>query len=80
MSDNRIDWQPKSEIREHRPGTKRAKLVRMMSRKNGATRAQLRRATDWDDKTLRDGLRLVHVALGYGIKEDEKGRLRVVGS
>ena len=74
----RIDWRPAKKIREHRAGTKRAKVIAMLSRKNGATRAQLMRATGWDEKDLRDGLRLVNVAVGYGVREDTKGRLRLV--
>ena len=77
---NRIDWKPARNLKDHRAGTKRAKVIAMMSRKNGATRRQLMRATGWDAKTLRDGIRLVHVAVGHGVREDAKGRLRLVGT
>lgn len=73
-----IDWPAKKEKKTHRPGTKRAVVVDLLSRKSGATRDDLMKATGWDEKTLYDGLRLVHVYLGHGIREDETGHLHLV--
>lgn len=54
-----------------RPGTKRATLVKLMSRKRGATLEQLAKATKWDEKTAMDGVRLVRVFCRYPVRRVE---------
>lgn len=57
-------------VREHRPGTKRAETVELLLR--GATQEEVSAATGWTGRDLYDGIRLVHKALGYGMREDAK--------
>jgi hypothetical protein len=55
--------------RPARPGTKRAKIIALMERPGGASMEQIRRSTKWDEKTARDGIRLVRVSSGYAVRE-----------
>lgn len=79
----RFVFPAKDEIKGHREGTNRAKLVEMMSRPAtaergaGATFDELRAATGWDEKTCYEGTRLVHYYLGYGMKQDAEGRITI---
>lgn len=67
------------EIKGHRDGTKRAKVIAAMSRAGGATIEEMMKATGWNYATCYRGIFMVHYDLGYGIKEDAKGRIRLVG-
>lgn len=77
----RFVFPARDEIKGHREGTNRAKLVEMMSRPAtaergaGATFEELRAATGWDEKTCYEGTRLVHYYLGYGMRQDADGRI-----
>lgn len=70
----------KKEIKNHRPGTNRAKLVEMLSAPGGATFDELVAATWGQDaamtpevqvKTTYEAARLLHFYLGYGMRMDE---------
>lgn len=69
----------KKEIKNHRPGTNRAKLIEMLSAEGGATFDELVAATwgkdaamakDVQIKTTYEATRLLHFYLGYGMKMD----------
>lgn len=64
------------EIKEHRPGTKRAKVIEMLT--PGATLEQVMAEIGWDRKTAYEGIRLVHFYLGYGIKTEDGGVIRLI--
>lgn len=66
------------EIKVARAGSKRAIIVELMKRPEGASMIEIHQATGWDLRTAYDGITLVHKQLGYGISEDDEGRLRVV--
>lgn len=74
----RMNFPVKSEIKNHREGTKRAMLIEMLSRKNGADFEELMEATGWDYKTCYEGVKLLHSYVGYGLREDENGRIRLI--
>ena len=59
-----------AEIKNHRPGTKRAMVVEMLTAEHGATFAEIMVATGWDRKTAYEGVRLCNLFLGYGMKTD----------
>lgn len=74
----RWDLPKAKQIRKHRTETNRCKLVHLMSRKSGASFQEMAKATGWDYKTCYEGIKLVHKILGYGIIEDEKGRIYLI--
>lgn len=76
---NGLNYPVNKPILEHREGTNRAKAIQLLSRKNGATVAEVEKATGWNTKQAREGIRILHSRLGYGIKEDDKGHVRLVG-
>lgn len=64
------------EIKAHRPGTARDKAVQVLSRPEGATFEEVAAATGWDKfKKCYEGIRLLHFYLGYGMRQDEAGRI-----
>jgi len=75
-----ISFPVKDLIKKHRPGTRRATTVDMLSRKNGATVQEVMDAINWDYKTAYEGIKLLHVYTGYGLQEDANGRIRLLGT
>lgn len=67
-----------AEVQPHREGTKRAKVLEMLGRPEGATLEEVRKANDWDVKTAYDGVRLIHTYLGYGLRTSAEGRIHLV--
>lgn len=65
-------------IKGHRPNTKRAILIDLLS--TGATFAECQEATGWDYKTCFEGMKLLNTFVGYGMEEDENGVIKLVGS
>jgi len=74
----RFVFPKKDEIKTAREGSKRAQVVALLSRPEGATLAEIMTETGWDEKNAYEGTRLVHFYLGYGMKQDENGRVRLV--
>lgn len=74
----RFVFPKKDEIKSCREGTKRAQVVELLSRPEGATLEEIMAATGWSQKDAYEGTRLVHFYLGYGMKQDENGRVRLV--
>lgn len=74
----RFVFPKKDEIKSCREGTKRAQVVELLSREEGATLEEIMAATGWSQKDAYEGTRLVHFYLGYGMKQDENGRVRLV--
>lgn len=66
-------------IKPHREGSKgRATVVRMLSEDEGATFEEIRKATGWSEKDAYEGIRLVHYALGWGMKTNpETGKITI---
>lgn len=61
----------------HQPGTKRALVVALLTRPDGATFQEVQEGIAqafpggaWDDRTTSEGIRLIAVALGYRLEED----------
>lgn len=67
---------PGDKVRDPRPGTKRAELVKML-RGKGATVAQVMQRIGWTERLAYSNIRAMD-RLGYGIVEDGKGRIRLV--
>lgn len=74
----RFVFPKKDEIKSCREGTKRAQVVALLSRPEGATLEEIMAETGWSQKDAYEGTRLVHFYLGYGMKQDENGRVRLV--
>lgn len=68
------------EIKSHRPGTKRAKTIELLSRKEGASIEEVMDANGWDKPTALEGVKLLHSYLGYGLTEDEEQRIYLTTS
>lgn len=72
-----FDLAPSKAIKEHRDGTARAKAIAVL--KKGATFAEVQQATGWKlHRHCYEGIRLLNTHLGYGVKEDDKGTIRLV--
>lgn len=74
------------EIKTVREGTNRHKLIQMLSSENGATFEECLAATwgqkkDMDEETQRktcyEAIRLIHYYVGYGMTQDEEGRIKL---
>ncbi len=76
----RFVFPAKDEIKGHRPGTHRSTLVELLSREEGATFEECQKATGWDKKTTYEGIRLLHYYVGYGMKQDDDGRIHLKSS
>lgn len=76
----RLTFPVKSIIKTHRSGTRRATVIKMLSRGNGATVQQVMdEIPEWDYRTAFEGIKLIHAYTGYGLEEDAKGRIRLIG-
>ena len=65
-ADTTFNYDRKELIKDHREGTKRAQVILML--KEGTTLEKVMSTIGWDRRTARDGIRLVHTLLGYGLK------------
>lgn len=74
----RMSYPPMGEVKNHRAGTKRARVIQMLSRKRGATFAEIQDEIGWDYATAYEGVKLLHTYLGYGLEEDDQGRIRLL--
>lgn len=63
-----FDFPAKDEIKGHRENTKRAKTLEKLLK--GATFEEIKQLNDWDDRTAYEGIRLLHIKLGYGLSQD----------
>jgi hypothetical protein len=72
----RFDWPPRGEVKKHRVGTKRAKALALLLRPEGATLEEVQETCGWDAANAYEGIKLLHGYLGYGVREDEQGRIR----
>lgn len=68
---------PRVRIKPHREGTKREAAIKLLSRANGGTFEEVQEACHWDYRTTYEGIKLLHVHCGYGLREDDKGRIRL---
>ena len=77
-----FDFSPKDEVRAPREGSSRAAVLALLV--TGATFDEVMAATwgkrkGWDAdkkrKTTYEGIRLCHLSNGYGLRQDEKGRI-----
>lgn len=68
----------KDEVKQAREGSKRARVVELLSRPEGVTHAQVMAEIGWDSKTAYEGIRLVHAFLGFGLREDADGNIFLV--
>ncbi len=72
----KFDYQPDPDgIREARPGTKRARVVELL--RAGTTLEDVQEAIGWNRMTAIEGIRLVATKLGWGMRQDEDGVIRV---
>lgn len=71
-----FNMSPLSEIKKFREGTKRATVIGMLVNEGGATFAEVMEATGWDHKTAYEGVRLINLYVGYGLRTDaETGKI-----
>lgn len=72
----KFDFWPDETPKQTRPGTKRDRLLGMLRQKNGATIEEVMAEIGWCYRDAVDGIRLIHVYVGYGLSEDDNGRIR----
>lgn len=77
-ADKKMNFPVAKPIKKHREGTHRAVIIGLLSRKSGATVAECEKATGWNMAATREGIRILHSRLGYGLKEDDAGHIRLV--
>lgn len=73
-----FDADPKAEIKDYLPGTDRAKIIEMLSRPEGATLDQIKTELKIDQKKAYQSVKLINTFLGYGLREDDSGRIFLV--
>lgn len=66
------------EIKEPRDGTKRAVVARLLRRKNGVTVQDVMKELHWSYATAYEGIKLLNTQNGFGLTEDENGRIKLV--
>jgi hypothetical protein len=66
-----MSWPARGDIREHRKGTKRATVLEMLRRPEGASFEDVKAACGWNDIQAYEGIKLLHGYLGYGIEEKD---------
>ena len=71
-----FNFEPMESIREIRTGTKREKVITML--RKGATIQQVQNSIGWDARTAREGIKLIHTYVGYGLAEDDQGIISLV--
>lgn len=71
----RFDCQPLAEQRPPREGTKRGIVHSLLQ--SGATVEEVMEATGWSSRYAREAIRLLHSMHGYGLRQDEDGRVTV---
>lgn len=62
-------------VKEPRENSKRAKVLEMLTRPQGATHEEVMKAVGWDRTTAYEGIRLLSKHNGYGLQQDDKGRI-----
>lgn len=66
---------PESSVKPPRENCKRAKVLEMLKSPNGATHEEVMKAINWDRITAYEGIRLLNKHNGYGLREDDNGRI-----
>lgn len=65
-----FDLKARPNIKPHRAGSKRGRVVELLSAPGGATFEDVMETIGWDRRTTYEGIKLLHVHLGYGLRED----------
>lgn len=68
---------PAETQKQLRPGTKRKRTFDLLSRPGGATVEEVREATGWNHDQALEGIKLLNIYSGYGLREDDEGRVGV---
>lgn len=68
---------PGPKIKNHRPGTKRAKVIELLQRPEGASMEEIQEATGWNPAQAFQGVSLINSYVGYGLREDDQGRIYI---
>lgn len=69
----------KDEIKGHRQGTKRAAVIALL-KAGPATIEEIQAETGWDRRTAIEGTVLLHKYVGYGMRQDDEGRIHLLES
>lgn len=73
-----FDFPKKAHQKNTRQGTKRAKVMELLSRPKGATFDEVMDTIGWDRRTTYEGIKLLHTSVGFGLREDADGRIHLV--
>ncbi len=76
IRDPSFDLKPARKLADVRENTKRARVIQMLAK--GATIQQVMSTIGWDRKTAFDGIKLLNTKVGYGLKSNDKGVIRLV--
>lgn len=68
-----FDLPARSQPRTFREGTRRADLIAMLF--SGATFEQVQDSFGWTYRNTHNQIRLLHVYHGFGVREDDEGRI-----
>lgn len=68
--------EPRARIKPHRAGTRRAKTVELLLRKEGAFLGEIQAECGWTPRQASEAVYLVHKHLGYGLRTGPDGRIR----
>jgi hypothetical protein len=72
-----FNYPPGPVQRKYWPNTKRAHLIKLLSRPQGATIEECQLAIGWKYYTCCQNIYLLHIYLGYGLREDSNGQIHL---
>lgn len=65
-------------LRNYREGTKRHRLIQLLTRPEGATFDEIQEEIGWTYKVAYENVKLLNDYVGFGLSEDDLGRIRIV--
>lgn len=75
----KFNYPCRGQVRPWKPGTKRARLIDLLRRPEGATFEECMDTCGWDFRAAQGSIRALWDDLGFGLTEDDQGRIRLVG-
>jgi len=72
-----FNFPPRPPMRKYRQKTKRAKLIALLNRPQGATFDEIQEDIGWTYRVAFDNVKLLNDYVGFGLSEGEDGRIRI---
>lgn len=72
-----FNFPPRPPVRAYRQNTKRAALIALLNRPQGATFDEIMSGIGWAYKVAYENVKLLNDYVGFGLSEDDSGRIRI---